>query len=123
MFKLRRQTGPHRPSVKSRELNQQQTAPPNRYQFLATFEPAASSDCRDGQDSGIYTMCSDDEFAVLRDQQPPEAEKAAAATRPRRIPKVIAVVREPDGQSRFFNPELSRRAGRPVWAPLQPIEG
>lgn len=100
------------------------------YEFVATFDAAAAGDHQTSDDSGIYTMCPEDGFAVLRDANESatneKAQASVASKRARsasnRIPKVIAVILEPDGQSRFFHPEESRRAGRPIWQPLQRVE-
>ena len=112
---------PAQPRRESRTVG----APEVKYAFVATFNGASVS----VNDSGIYTMFSNDSFAVLCDRpRDASAPVASKTTRPHlaapseTMPKIIAVMLEPDGQSRFFHPEASRRAGRPVWQPLQPVK-
>ncbi len=125
MFNLRRRAKtdckPTQPSSLKRAVDTR----PIAFEFVATFDDSASATHYAGKDSGVYTMCLEDSFAVLRDENRStvnETAQAAAPAAPTKMPKVIAVMLEPDGQSRFFHPEASRRAGRPIWQPLQPLE-
>lgn len=125
MFKLRRSAKTEaRPSPPSRQ-GQTVDAPPITYEFVAKFEVSAANKLSANEESGVYTMCPHDQFAVLRDadaEQPNGGVDVVSSGALNRVPKVIAVILEPDGCSRFFHPEASRRAGRPIWQPLQPLE-
>ncbi len=125
MFKLCRRTKPEARSAQPTGLCQAVDASPTTYEFVATFGFAASNTRPGGNNSAVYTMCPEDSFAVLRDAAEASVndkaqEKATAVAKS--VPKVIAVMLEPNGQSRFFHPEASRRAGRPIWQPLQTVE-
>lgn len=133
MFKYRRRAKTEsKPACSSESLVQKCDMKPVTYEFVATFDADAAPNHRVSDDSGIYTMCPEDSFAVLRDVDVNEStanEKTQASmainranTATTRMPKVIAVILEPDGQSRFFHPEESRRADRPIWRPLQRVE-
>ncbi len=125
MFNYRRRAKSACPNLQSGSARDAQST---TYEFVATFDATAAGNPDGGDDSGIYTMRPEDRFAVLRCAQAGDAnksathEKAQALAVAHRVPKVIAVMLEPDGQSRFFHPEESRRAKRPVWRPLQRVE-
>ena len=123
MFKLRRRAKPETKIAQPTRLGQAVDASPSTYQFVAIFDAAASNNRANGGDSGVYSMGPEDRFAVLREPAGVTAD-ATAQTRvtSQKVPKIIAVMLEPDGSSRFFHPEASRRAGRPIWQPLQPLE-
>lgn len=124
MFTLRRRAKPQPQSAQSTRLSQQVDESTATYEFVATFDAAASNTKPGGNDSGVYVMYPKDRFAVLRDAPAATANQTAQSIAPgasTRVPKVIAVMLEPDGQSRFFHPEASRRAGRPIWQPLQKV--
>ncbi|MGI9289099.1 MAG: hypothetical protein ACR2P1_27250 [Pseudomonadales bacterium] len=131
MFNRRRRAkSDNKSSYSSKSFAQAYDAQPITYEFVATFDTDAATNHRVSDDSGIYTMCPEDRFAVLRDvDESTTNEKTQASIATNRVnttttgmPKVIAVILEPNGQSRFFHPEESRRADRPIWRPLQRVE-
>lgn len=136
MFKFRRRAkSDSKPACLNEQRGRVHDAQSITYEFVASFDADTAGNHPGSDDSGIYTMSLEDNFAVLRDAQVSDGNESATNKKTQasvvankvseastRIPKIIAVILEPDGQSRFFHPEESRRAERPIWRPLQRVE-